>query len=78
MATRAVSDAKVRARSASNTDAPLPRGSGALGAGVADLLLQRMAGVALGSGAGVVRGRAGTGPRWAGTPWAAGPASAVP
>ena len=39
--------------------------SGLQGNGVADLLLQRMAGIVLSSGVGVVRGRIAGGPRWA-------------
>ena len=68
MGTRAARGAKVRAR-APQVAAPLieVRAPAATipGAGIADLLLQRMAAVVIGSGVGVVRGRADRGPRWA-------------
>ena len=71
MATRAASEV-TEATGAAPTPAPAPivaasldTGTGLHGSGVADMLLQRMAGVVLSSGVGVVRGRLTRGPRWA-------------
>ena len=64
MATRAADTAGMRIRARRPAaSAPEPRAT--LMPGVQDLLLQRMASVVLGSGVGVVRGRAARGPRWA-------------